>query len=91
MISPFVGRLDDISNNGMELIDQINHIYGNYGFDTEILVASVRHPIHVLDSAMIGADIVTMPLKVMKQIAQHPLTNKGIEQFLKDAESIPQG
>ena len=84
MVSPFVGRLDDISNNGMELISQIRTIFDNYGFPTEILVASVRHPIHVLESAQIGADIVTCPLKVMQQLCQHPLTDKGIKQFLDD-------
>jgi transaldolase len=89
MVSPFVGRLDDISNNGMELIGQIVNIYQNYDMDTEVLVASVRHPLHVLDSAMIGADIVTCPLKVMKMLVNHPLTDAGIQQFLKDAEKIP--
>jgi transaldolase len=89
MVSPFVGRLDDISNNGMELIGQIVNIYQNYDLDTEVLVASVRHPLHVLDSAMIGADIVTCPLKVMKMLVNHPLTDAGIQQFLKDAEKIP--
>ena len=89
MVSPFVGRLDDISNNGMELIGQIRQIFENYSFDTEILVASVRHPIHVLESAVIGADIVTCPLKVMKQLANHPLTDAGIQAFLKDWEKVP--
>lgn len=89
MVSPFVGRLDDISNNGMELIGQIRQIFENYSFETEILVASVRHPIHVLESAVIGADIVTCPLKVMKQLANHPLTDAGIQAFLKDWEKVP--
>jgi transaldolase len=89
MVSPFVGRLDDISNNGMELISQIRQIFDNYQFKTEILVASVRHPIHVLESAMMGADIMTAPLKVMKQLTNHPLTDAGIQAFLKDAEKIP--
>jgi len=89
MVSPFVGRLDDISNNGMELITQIRQIFDNYSFKTEVLVASVRHPIHVLESAMIGADIVTCPLKVMKQLANHPLTDAGIQAFLKDWEKVP--
>ncbi len=84
MVSPFVGRLDDISNNGMELIGQIRQIYDNYGFETEILVASIRHPIHVLESAQIGADIATCPYKVMQGLVQHPLTDKGIKQFLDD-------
>lgn len=86
MVSPFVGRLDDISNDGMELIGQIRTIFDNYAYDTEILVASIRHPIHILQSALIAADIVTVPLKVMKQLTNHPLTTSGIQQFLKDAE-----
>lgn len=90
MVSPFVGRLDDISNNGMELIGQIRHIFDNYGFETEILVASIRHPIHVLESAQVGADIVTCPIKVMQQLTKHPLTDAGIAQFLKDWEKVPQ-
>lgn len=89
MVSPFVGRLDDISNEGMGLIEQIVQIFQNYNFDTEILVASVRHPIHVLESAMMGADIVTCPLKVMKQLVNHPLTDAGIQAFLKDWEKVP--
>lgn len=89
MVSPFVGRLDDISSDGMGLIDDISGIFTAYDFKTEILVASIRHPIHVLESARIGADIATMPLKVMEQLVKHPLTDKGIEQFLKDAEKIP--
>ncbi|MES2963745.1 MAG: fructose-6-phosphate aldolase [Bdellovibrionota bacterium] len=89
MVSPFVGRLDDISSEGMELIGQIRQIYDNYQFDTEILVASVRHPIHILQSALIAADIMTAPLKVMKQLTTHPLTTSGIQQFLKDWEAVP--
>ena len=89
MVSPFVGRLDDISNEGMGLIEQIRQIFDNYSFKTEILVASVRHPIHVLDSALMGADIVTCPLKVMKQLVNHPLTDAGIQAFLKDWEKVP--
>ena len=89
LVSPFVGRLDDVSTNGMELIAQIRQIYDNYGFETEILVASVRHPIHVLESALMAADIVTCPLKVMKQFCNHPLTDSGIQQFLKDWEKVP--
>jgi len=90
LVSPFVGRIDDTSSNGMELISQITQIYENYDLDTQTLVASIRHPIHVLDSALIGADIVTIPYKVMKGLTQHPLTDKGIAQFLKDAEKVPQ-
>ncbi len=83
-ISPFIGRLDDISNEGMELIEQIVTIYGNYGYDTEILVASVRHPMHVVQAALLGADIVTMPFKVIDQLIKHPLTDIGLEKFLAD-------
>jgi transaldolase len=89
MVSPFVGRLDDISFTGMEVISQIRQIFDNYSLNTEILVASVRHPIHVLESAQIGADIVTAPLKVMQQLVKHPLTDAGIAQFLKDWEKVP--
>lgn len=88
-ISPFVGRLDDVSQDGMELIQQIVQIYENYDFATEVLVASVRHPIHVLQSALMGADVATCPLKVILQLAQHPLTDKGLAQFLKDWENVP--
>ncbi len=88
MVSPFVGRLDDISTPGMELISQMQTIFQNYQLQTEILVASVRHPMHILESAMIGADIVTVPYKVMKGLTQHPLTDKGIEKFLEDAKNI---
>jgi transaldolase len=90
LCSPFVGRLDDIGNMGMNLISQITQIYQNYDLDTQVLVASIRNPIHVLDSALIGADIVTVPYGVMKQLVNHPLTDKGIEQFLKDAQKVPQ-
>jgi transaldolase len=83
-ISPFVGRLDDISNRGMELVEQIVTIYGNYGYETEIIVASIRNPIHVLDAALMGADIATMPYKVMEQLINHPLTDIGLEKFLAD-------
>ncbi len=88
-ISPFVGRLDDIAHDGMELIRQIVEIYGNYGFGTEVLVASVRNPIHLLESALIGADVATVPFKVIKQLAKHPLTDIGLENFLKDWENVP--
>jgi transaldolase len=83
-ISPFIGRLDDISQNGMELIEQIVTIYRNYGFNTEVLVASVRHPMHVVEAALIGADICTMPFKVIDQLVKHPLTDLGLEKFLAD-------
>lgn len=88
-VSPFVGRLDDISQRGMELVDQIISIYSNYGFETEIIVASVRHPIHVLEAALMGADIATIPFKVIDQLAKHPLTDKGIDAFLADWKKVP--
>jgi transaldolase len=83
-ISPFVGRLDDIGQDGMELIRDIRLIYDNYGFDTEILVASVRHPVHVLEAARIGADAATIPPSVLIKLASHPLTDKGLAAFLAD-------
>ncbi len=84
MVSPFVGRLDDIGHEGMGLIEQIIQIYDNYGFSTEVLVASIRSPQHVLTGALMGAHISTIPYKVMQQLCQHPLTDKGLEQFLTD-------
>jgi len=90
MVSPFVGRLDDIAAPGMELISQIQQIFQTYALNTEILVASVRHPIHILESALIGADIVTVPYKVMQGLTKHPLTDKGIAQFVKDSKNITQ-
>lgn len=83
-ISPFIGRLDDISQTGMELIRQVVTIYRNYHFETEVLVASVRHPVHVVEAAMIGAHICTMPFKVIDQLIKHPLTDIGLEKFLAD-------
>ena len=83
-VSPFVGRLDDISQNGMELIHQIITIYNNYGYETEIIVASIRNPNHVVDAAMMGAHICTIPFKVIEQLAKHPLTDIGLEKFLSD-------
>lgn len=88
-ISPFVGRLDDLSDDGMELIEKITTIYRNYDFATEVLVASVRHPVHVMQSALLGADACTIPLKVIQQLAMHPLTDKGLAKFLEDAKTIP--
>jgi transaldolase len=87
-ISPFIGRLDDISQEGMELIEQIVTIYKNYAFNTEVLVASVRHPVHVVQAAMLGADIVTMPFKVIEQLVKHPLTDIGLQKFLADWKSV---
>jgi len=83
-ISPFIGRLDDISHNGMDLIRQIVTIYRNYHFETQVLVASVRHPLHVVEAAMIGADICTIPFKVIEQLIKHPLTDSGLQKFLED-------
>src|SRR5215212_242280 len=83
-ISPFLGRLDDIGQNGLELLSEIVEIYGNYEWKTEVLAASIRHPIHVIEAARIGADVATMPFKVMEQLIKHPLTDKGLEQFLVD-------
>lgn len=83
-ISPFIGRLDDISQSGMELIHDIRTIYDNYGYTTAILAASIRHPIHVLEAAKAGADVVTMPPKVLRQLYKHPLTDSGLETFIKD-------
>jgi transaldolase len=88
-VSPFVGRLDDIAHNGMELVEQILTIYDNYCYETEVIVASIRHPLHVLDAAMMGADIATIPFKVIAQLVGHPLTEKGIATFLKDWEKVP--
>jgi transaldolase len=87
-ISPFVGRLDDISTDGMELIRQIRAIYDNYGFTTQILAASIRHPMHVVDSALAGADVGTMPYKVMLQLYEHPLTEIGLKKFLADWDKL---
>lgn len=83
-ISPFIGRLDDISENGMQLIHDIVQIYGNYGYETEVLAASIRHPMHIVESALAGADVATVPFKVLKQLAYHPLTDKGLNAFLDD-------
>jgi transaldolase len=87
-ISPFVGRLDDISTPGMESISQIVQIFRNYSIQTEIIVASIRNPLHVLDAALMGADIATIPFKVIEQLSKHPLTDKGIENFLSDWEKV---
>jgi transaldolase len=88
-VSPFVGRLDDVCHDGMEIVEQIITIYNNYGFETEIIVASVRHPRHVLEAALMGADIATIPFKVIEQLAKHPLTDKGIDMFLADWKKVP--
>ena len=83
-ISPFIGRLDDISTSGMQLIEQILVIYENYGYQTEILAASIRHPMHVVEAAMVGAHVATIPFSVIKQLIKHPLTDSGLETFLDD-------
>jgi transaldolase len=87
-VSPFVGRLDDISQFGMDLIEQIVQIYQNYAIQTQVLVASVRNPLHLVDAAMIGADVVTLPLAVIQKLFNHPLTDIGLEKFLKDWEKL---
>jgi transaldolase len=87
-VSPFVGRLDDISHVGMDLVKQIVQIYNNYGFKTQVLAASLRHPLHVVEAAMAGAHVATIPFKVLDQMIKHPLTDKGLEAFLKDWEKV---
>ena len=87
-VSPFVGRLDDVSYVGMELISQIRTIFDNYGFTTEIIVASIRNPLHVVDAAMMGADVATIPFKVLLQLSHHPLTDIGIKKFLEDWQKV---
>ncbi len=89
-VSPFIGRLDDISGYGMDLVEDIVDIFANYGYDTEVLVASIRHPMHVVEAAKIGADVVTIPPKVIDQLFKHPLTDIGLEQFLADWEKSRQ-
>ena len=83
-VSPFIGRLDDISQEGLLLVEQLVEIYSNYAFDTEIIVASIRNPLHVLESALMGADIATIPFNVLSKLAAHPLTDKGLKAFLDD-------
>jgi len=85
-VSPFVGRLDDLSHEGMLIVEQIVEIYSNYAYNTEVIVASIRNPLHVLDSALMGADIATIPFNVLSKLAAHPLTDKGIRSFLDDWE-----
>jgi transaldolase len=88
-VSPFVGRLDDISQDGMNLIEDIRTIFDNYGYTAEIIVASVRNPVHVLNSALLGADVATIPFSVISQLTKHPLTDAGIKKFLDDWEKVP--
>ncbi len=85
-VSPFIGRLDDISHRGMDIVEQILQIYANYGYDTEIIAASIRHPMHVLEAALSGADIATVPFKTIQLLLKHPLTDRGLEKFLSDWE-----
>ena len=87
-LSPFVGRLDDISQDGLDMVDQIVTIVNNYGFDSEVIVASIRHPLHFIDSAMMGADIVTVPFSTLEKMVKHPLTDIGMSQFLKDWKKV---
>jgi transaldolase len=89
-ISPFVGRLDDISTNGMELISQIMQIYSNYNYNTEVLVASIRHPLHFVEAALIGADVCTVPFDIINKLFNHPLTDTGLEKFLSDWKKLHQ-
>lgn len=89
-ISPFAGRLDDVASEGMRVIEQVVQIYRNYGFKTQVLAASLRHPMHVLQAALMGADVATMPFSVMMQLLKHPLTDVGLERFLKDWEAYLQ-
>lgn len=88
-ISPFIGRLDDISQRGMDLIEEIITIFNNYDFESQVIVSSIRHPIHVLEAALIGADVATIPYKVLVQLIHHPLTDIGIERFLNDWKKVP--
>jgi len=88
-VSPFIGRLDDISQTGMEIIEQIMTIFSNYSFESQVIVSSIRHPIHVLEAALIGADVATIPYKVIEQLVKHPLTDIGIERFLEDWKKVP--
>lgn len=87
-VSPFIGRLDDISHEGMDLVDKIIAIFSNYGLETEVIVASIRHPLHVVDAALVGADIATIPFVVLDKMVKHPLTDIGMEQFLKDWSKV---
>jgi transaldolase len=88
-VSPFIGRLDDVSQTGMDLVKQIVTIFKNYGFESEVIVSSIRHPIHVLEAALIGAHVATIPYKVIEQLVKHPLTDIGIERFLADWKKVP--
>lgn len=88
-VSPFVGRLDDIAHEGMDVVEDIVTIYDNYGYQTKVLVASIRNPIHLLESARLGADVATVPMSVIRQLTRHPLTDRGLEKFLEDWKKVP--
>lgn len=88
-VSPFIGRLDDVSHDGMELVEQVLAIFDNYAFECEVIVASVRHPMHVLNAALLGADVITMPFVVLSQMTRHPLTDVGLQKFLADWKKVP--
>jgi len=88
-VSPFIGRLDDISQTGMDLIEQIMTIFNNYSFESQVIVSSIRHPVHVVEAALIGADVATIPYKVIEQLVRHPLTDIGIERFIEDWKKVP--
>lgn len=90
-ISPFIGRIDDISGTGMELVEQLVTIYQSYDYETQVLAASIRHPVHVVQAALIGAHVATLPHKVIHQLLKHPLTDRGLDRFLADAKKIPRG
>ncbi len=87
-VSPFVGRIDDVGGNGMELVEEIVTLFGNYDLETRVIVASIRHPLHVAQAARLGADVATLPFKTLSQLLQHPLTDLGMKQFLKDWEKV---
>jgi len=90
-ISPFLGRIDDISGDGMQLVEQLVTIYDNYDFPTQVLAASIRHPVHLVQAALVGSHVATLPLSVIRQLLKHPLTDLGLERFLADAQKTPQG
>ena len=91
LLSPFVGRMDDVANDGMEIVGQIRTIYDNYGFTTKLLTASIRHPMHMLQAALLGADVATAPFKVIQQVMKHPLTDVGLQKFLADWDQANAG
>jgi transaldolase len=90
-VSPFIGRLDDVSEDGMDVIEEIVEVYANYDFETEVLAASIRHPLHVVQSALIGADVATIPPQVIQKLVAHPLTDKGLDAFMADWRKLQEG